>query len=161
MALIRKKVGVVTGVALVILLPEQGAERILVTNTRHAEPMLKIPGGTIERGETAESAAVREIYEETGLVIKKEDLLFLLEHKYEHPWHPHSFWVFAAVVPNFDTVLKRAVEDGEAKILPRICSNEEVVGMLNGDTRDGKLVPIHKTMLDMGLQIIDAETCEA
>lgn len=33
-----------------------------------------LPGGKLEKGEDAASAMVREIFEETGLVLKKEDL---------------------------------------------------------------------------------------
>jgi len=39
--------------------------------TKHKERGLEFPGGKLEEGETIEQAAVREVWEETGAVIKK------------------------------------------------------------------------------------------
>jgi len=41
-----------------------------------------IPGGEIEKGESPISAAVREIKEETGYSLKKQDLLLFSKEKY-------------------------------------------------------------------------------
>lgn len=49
---------------------------------RHRRPKHEywvLPGGSIEAGESAETAAVREVHEETGLDIEIERLLFVEE----------------------------------------------------------------------------------
>ncbi|SDM12478.1 RNA deprotection pyrophosphohydrolase [Sediminibacillus halophilus] len=43
--------------------------------TRHKERGIEFPGGKVEEGETAEEAAVREVHEETGGIVK--DLVYV------------------------------------------------------------------------------------
>jgi ADP-ribose pyrophosphatase YjhB (NUDIX family) len=53
-------------------------DRILLA--RHVCPEREywiLPGGAVETGETPEEAAVREVFEETGLLIRIERLLFV------------------------------------------------------------------------------------
>lgn len=38
--------------------------------TKHKERGLEFPGGKVEKGETAQQAAIREIWEETGAVVR-------------------------------------------------------------------------------------------
>lgn len=44
----------------------------------------EFPGGKIEDGETAESACIREIKEETDLTVQIEDILTTVKHAYTH-----------------------------------------------------------------------------
>jgi len=46
------------------------AERVLVGRRRDGMPRWTFPGGGIEPGETAQEAAVREVREETGLLVR-------------------------------------------------------------------------------------------
>lgn len=55
-----------------------------------------LPGGGVNRGESAKSAAIRELHEETGIVISASALQYidtLHENGYESP-------VFVAILPN-------------------------------------------------------------
>lgn len=49
--------------------------RILLQNRSPAEEMWGFPGGVIEIGESAEEALVREVREETGLLVRVDSLL--------------------------------------------------------------------------------------
>lgn len=73
---LRKKVGsiplVVAGVAVII----HHEEKILLIE-RHDNGLWGMPAGSIELHESPAEAAIREVYEETGLTIKKEDLRLL------------------------------------------------------------------------------------
>lgn len=54
-----------------------------------------IPGGAVEFGERFEQAAVREIAEETGLLIEIKELLALTDHIFPHEglhWITPSYW---------------------------------------------------------------------
>jgi 8-oxo-dGTP pyrophosphatase MutT (NUDIX family) len=65
-ALIRTGVGVVV----------RSADGLVLLGRRRAEPgqMLAVPGGKLEAGETVETCAVRELAEETGLVIDADEV---------------------------------------------------------------------------------------
>lgn len=56
-------------------------------------PIWKFPGGGVEDNETLEEAAVREVYEESGVVIKVEDILLIdTEKRDSTELHLHYFF---------------------------------------------------------------------
>lgn len=61
-----------------IILDEFG--RLLMVKQTHEEnDIWMVPGGAIEEGETSEQALIREILEETGLIIEVNDLIWHVE----------------------------------------------------------------------------------
>ena len=100
MALSQKKIGIVSGVAVGILICRATGNIALIRNEAHPRPMKKIPGGTIESEETAEDALLREIREETLLKVDEADMNFLFEHF--PPIHKHSFLVFVCTIESFN-----------------------------------------------------------
>jgi 8-oxo-dGTP pyrophosphatase MutT (NUDIX family) len=67
----RKKIQL--GVAVLVYHPKNNT---FVTVNRHENPLLRcLPSGKVEKGETDIEAAARELYEETGLVVKPKHLM--------------------------------------------------------------------------------------
>ena len=79
--------------------PETGY-RVLLGRKKKGLGLGKLvgPGGKLEVGETPEQAVVREVFEESGLRVREEDLIPLGRIRYEFPhreaWSQVS-WVFA------------------------------------------------------------------
>lgn len=57
----------------------------------------EFPGGKIERGESPEDCAVREVREEVGLTVKAVHRLAVVEHSYEHGRVRLSAWLCTEV----------------------------------------------------------------
>lgn len=69
---------------------------LLVNSGRRPEFMM--PGGLIEPGESPESAAVRELFEETGLTARRTEFLFVVEtssHRHRVSNRHHVFLIEA------------------------------------------------------------------
>jgi 8-oxo-dGTP pyrophosphatase MutT (NUDIX family) len=63
---------------------------VLLGRRTDAGKLWALPGGKIERGETEEAAAVRELYEETGIIAEALDRGFIppvLVHQKNQWWH--------------------------------------------------------------------------
>lgn len=76
-----------------ILYPAAGAVipdaegRILLQSKNH-EPGWFLPGGAIEPGEHPEEALVREVAEETGLIVRPEKIVLMIggeRYRYQYP----------------------------------------------------------------------------
>ena len=56
-------------------------DRIVVVRRNRYGPELSLPKGKLNRGETFEQAAVREVQEETGCTIRLEDLIQAVDYR--------------------------------------------------------------------------------
>jgi AmmeMemoRadiSam system protein A len=66
---------------------ELQAGTVVLVRRKYAPPGWAIPGGFIEPGESAEQAAVREAYEETGLVVELTELFHVYSDPHRDPRH--------------------------------------------------------------------------
>jgi 8-oxo-dGTP diphosphatase len=86
--------------------------RVLMVHERSSRPGARewwtLPGGGIERGETAEQAVRREVLEETGLVVLAAHYLL------DTPYPSGMTSVFAVTVADGEPVLGVAVDGPEA-----------------------------------------------
>ena len=62
---------------------------ILVSHSRHGNPTYMLPGGGVKKGEHSICAAVRELYEETGL--NSSEIKYLFEITTKH--HKHKVFL--------------------------------------------------------------------
>jgi ADP-ribose pyrophosphatase YjhB (NUDIX family) len=90
-----------------------------------------LPGGAIEDGETSRDAAIREVLEETGLIIKVGKLLWHVEEAGKRGQRFVNF--FAAGVIGGKPELGEDPELGEEQVLDdiRFFSHEEMKGLEN------------------------------
>jgi 8-oxo-dGTP diphosphatase len=75
-----------------------------------------IPGGTVKKHETIKEAAIREVKEESGLVVLIRDFLFVLEYEPKHcnyffgNMHTVSFVFRCNVIGNMDILSPTVVD---------------------------------------------------
>lgn len=75
----------------------QNLDKKILLIKRTDNNMWGIPGGSSELGETFEETAVREVFEETGLTIKKLDLFSIFSGKSMHYIYPNGDEVYNTV----------------------------------------------------------------
>lgn len=89
--------------------------KYLMMDRKNPPPGFACPAGHIDEGEDPKAAAIREVYEETGIKVK--DLEFVLEE--EVPWNycksatVHYWYLYKVSVPTEDLVFNKE----ESKLL--------------------------------------------
>ncbi len=124
------------GAAAIVALMNDGEDKevLLVEQYRKAidGPILEIPAGTIEEGESPEECAKRELIEETGFQASKLDKL--IEYYPSPGFSSEMIHVFKA------SGLKK-VSDAEAELSIKFVRLEELRAKIrNGEIKDGKTV---------------------
>ncbi|MFE8696095.1 NUDIX hydrolase [Cytobacillus sp. FJAT-53684] len=81
-------------VAYVLLFDEQDENVLLVKNIGENSSYYTLPGGAVERGETLEEAAIREVKEETGFAVEIDGIFSVSEAFFEERGHHVIFFTF-------------------------------------------------------------------
>ena len=105
---------------------------ILVLEPFHKRPLWRIPGGRMEAGESPEQTAIREVTEEIGLIINKDDLEFQKKIKLRG----HDRYLYKTRILSHYNLNKRGDDEEIVGIFPIIKIHEI-----------GNLVHSHKIML--------------
>jgi 8-oxo-dGTP diphosphatase len=87
---------------------------------RDDQPRWGMPGGMVEPGELMHEAVVREVHEETGLVVQRLGQVAFFSHHY-HPAHAHSLIAVTFEIEEFEGEPSPDDPDGlvrEARFLP-------------------------------------------
>lgn len=105
---------VADAVSCVIILEKDG-EFYLLLNDEFRTPLgrttIGVPAGLIDDGEDIISTAVREIYEETGITVKPDDVKLIKERSYASPGMTDESNAFVRVVLNYDDVINDITTD--------------------------------------------------
>lgn len=139
-----KNIDINTGVSLGVIVHQETGEILLVRNIAHHKPMLKLPGGTIEKGEIREQALLREIKEETGIHLEQQKTKFLFSILAESG--THYYHVFACLADNFMSLHKKPVQDGNSVLEIMVIDVKKISTLV--------MVPRHRLMLETAIKEI-------
>lgn len=90
---------------------------LLVIKERLYTNQFKLPGGHIDNTEMIPNALVREVYEETGIDVKFESIVFI-SHLYPHQFHKSNLYIACVAKPlSFKIDVQDTCEIEEAKWL--------------------------------------------
>ena len=81
-------------VTYVLIFDEQRKNVLMVKNKGESSSYYTLPGGAVEAGETLEEAAIREVYEETGLDVEIDGVFSVSEAFFEERGHHAIFFTF-------------------------------------------------------------------
>jgi ADP-ribose pyrophosphatase len=96
---------------------------------------LEFPAGAIDPGETPENAAVRELFEETGIVIQPENLVFLAAPYVISSLTKQRMYLFTVEVSEEDLAKAAKVPVSEDIVSQQVATFEEVDGFI----QDGQI----------------------
>lgn len=97
-----------------LLYNKDNRQVLMVNNTDHDDSW-SLPGGEVEENETLEQATIREVKEETGLVVKLKDVASINERFFEHKNEHVLFITFNAEVIGGDISIENPNEISEIK----------------------------------------------
>lgn len=99
--------------------------QVLLIRENYGRRYYGLPGGAVEPGETPEQAAVREIYEETGVRARVRRLVGIYAWRMRDRWIGHIFLCVAEYVPVTFVVTPEIAEAGwwQPDALPRPINN--------------------------------------
>ncbi|WP_117214733.1 NUDIX hydrolase [Allorhizocola rhizosphaerae] len=78
-----------------VMLIRDSSGRVLLVRQAYGLRLFGLPGGQVEPGETPEQAAVREVREETGLMVSAAELLSVEDLVYPGTGRRYRAYVFA------------------------------------------------------------------
>ena len=114
------------GSVLVLVVSQERRRTILVREEGRRDPKWRVPGGSLERGESPVQAAAREIEEETGIPLRVDQVTILAEERRESQrYYPH-FCIAEVTEAQFDHLVPRT-QDGDKTLETRTLHIDEVV----------------------------------
>ena len=121
-------------IALIVPFDKQGKLLLLKRNAnQHCADLWPFPGGKVELGETAESAARRELKEETGL--EGENWKLLGTHSFDYPDRQLHFLLFSCVCNNTQLLSCESAhvwaDTNKLHEFPMPDANRELIQLLN------------------------------
>jgi mutator protein MutT len=96
----------------------------------------EFPGGKCEGGELPEAATLRECREETGLDVRVESLLRIVEYRYPHAWVEMFFYRCVTADPRGEPTQGTGFQWVEAERLSSLCFPEANAPVLEALTRE-------------------------
>lgn len=136
------------GFAAVVLVVTKDGKVPIVRDPRKTEPLWKLPGGTREEEETPEECMQRELFEETGVDLRRLSPLRreILLREVRTSTSPHEFFVFLVELQedSRDIALSEHGNEGEEI---RWSSPREILYMR--DFLDGHRSPIRAQLLSL------------
>lgn len=108
------------GSALVMVVAERSRRTLLVTEIGRKDPLKKLPGGCREPGETMKAAAIREAFDEVGVVILEDQLTLLSDEGWIDGRHLPALYLASIAERQFDLHLDYGDENGDLLVVDEV-----------------------------------------